>query len=138
MATFGDVRAYVAADRWTEEPNLARRRRRTGDLWRYAKRLADGRILRTRVSHAVRDEIGADLFRHILRDQLEVDEPTFWAVVRGARSEPTPPVSRPAPLSAWLVQRLLSNAGLREEDVAAMTLAEAQAAWADHPARRQP
>lgn len=47
------------------------------------------------MSHGVRDEIGPSLFGHILRDQLHVDEPTFWSVVHG-RSIPEAPVA-PAP-----------------------------------------
>ena len=57
MATFGDLKTYVDRDGWTEEPNLARGRARTGDHWRYRKDLPDGTILRTKVSHSLRDEI---------------------------------------------------------------------------------
>ena len=48
----------------------------------YELQLHDGRILRTRVSHpANRDAYGENLWSHILRDQLEVDQATFWACV---------------------------------------------------------
>jgi hypothetical protein len=129
MATFGDLRTFVTRDGWTEEPNLARGRARTGDHRRYRKELADGTILRTKVPHAVGDEIGADLFRHILRDQLRVDEATFWAVVRGTPPAPAPPTPEAPTIPAWLVERLIRTVGLPEDVVRAMTRDEALAAW---------
>jgi len=129
VATFDDLRRYVVRDGWTEELNLARGRARTGDHRRYRKELADGTILRTKVPHAVGDEIGADLFRYILRDQLRVDEATFWAVVRGAAPAPQPPTPEAPTIPAWLVERLLRTIGLPEEAVRAMTRDEALAAW---------
>ena len=129
MATFGDLKACVEADGWTEEPKLIRQRARAGDHWRYAKRLPDGRLLRTKVSHTPHQEIGADLFHHILRDQLGIDQATFWAVVRGRGTAPDLPAAKPLPIPAWLVQRLLVTAGLLEDEVARMTADEALAAW---------
>lgn len=42
--------------------------------------LPDGRILRTRISHPPnRTTYGLRMWAHILRDQLCVDEATFWA-----------------------------------------------------------
>lgn len=130
MATFGDLKHFVERDGWTEEPNLVRGRRRTGDHRRYRKDLADGDVFRTKVSHSLRDEIGGDLFRHILRDQLHVTEERFWAVVRGrssASSERT--TLEPARTPAWLVQRLIFTCGIPEEQIRRMTVEEALAAW---------
>ena len=117
MATFRDLKAYLERDGWHEEPNLVRGRARRGDHLRYRKELPDGSILRTKVSHALRDEIGPDLFRHILRDQLQVTEERFRAVLRG---DATDPASQPPPeatIPGWLVQRLLFTVGLAETDV---------------------
>ncbi|HET9875556.1 MAG TPA: hypothetical protein VFQ37_07280, partial [Mycobacterium sp.] len=63
---------------------------------------------------------------HILRDQLCIDEGTFWAAVRGGstpqRSRPAPPPeSLPAEVAALLVNRV----GLTREQVAALSRAEA-------------
>ncbi len=129
MATFEDLRAYVLHDGWTEEPGLARGRARTGDHRRYRKELVDGTILRTKAPHGLRDDIGSDLFRHILRDQLRVTEERFWAVVHGTaiQEEPTPPEAGALP--GWLVERLLLTVGLSEADVRSMTPDEARAAW---------
>src|SRR5450756_1518541 len=64
---------------------------RTGDHRRYQKERADETILRTKVPHGSRDEIGDDLSRHILRDQLRVTEEQFWAIVRGGDTLPDTP-----------------------------------------------
>ncbi len=85
--------------------------------------------------HALGDEIGADLFRHILRDQLGVVEERFWTVVRGsvAGAEPTPP--RVPTIPGWLVERLLLTVGIVEDELRAMTPDEARAAWDAYRAR---
>jgi hypothetical protein len=129
VATFGDLREYVVRDGWIEEPSLARGRTRTGDHRRYRKELVDGTILRTKVPHGVRDEIGADLFRHLLRAQLRVTEERFWAVVHGAgpADELRPPEATAIP--GWLVERLLFTVGLPEDEIRGMTPDEARAAW---------
>src|ERR1043165_5317646 len=54
----------------------------------YELGLPDGRVLRTRLSS--RDSYGSDLWRHILRDQLEVDEPAFWACVHDEKRGNSP------------------------------------------------
>lgn len=135
MATFGDLQKYVERDGWTEEPNLARGRRRTGDHWRYRQDLADGATLRTKVSHSLGDEIGVALFKHILRDQLRTSEDRFCEVVRGVAhvSEPPPPQVQTIP--GWLVQRLLLTVGLHEDEIRTMTADEAHAAWEAYQAR---
>ena len=44
--------------------------------------LRSGKVLRTRISHPINDQpYGANVFSHILRDQLEVTKDVFWACV---------------------------------------------------------
>jgi hypothetical protein len=99
--------------------------------------LSDGRLLRTRVSHPVnRTGNGPRLWTHILRDQLEVSEEEFWACVRDGvkpdRGHPEPP---PEALPVDLVYLLMTRVGLPEDEIAAMTKAEAverlNRYWAD-------
>lgn len=93
----------------------------------YEVALPDGRILRTRISHPPnRTGYGARLWAHILRDQLCVDEATFWAAVRDSvvpeRARPAAPAeSLPVEIAALLVNRV----GLSREQVAAMSREEA-------------
>lgn len=93
----------------------------------YRFALHDGRILRTRVSHPPdRTGYGERLWAHILRDQLQVDEATFWKCVRDGTSPdrggpPTPAGALPADLVFLLIHRV----GLTEDEVAGMTKEEA-------------
>lgn len=105
MATFEDLQEYVLRDGWTEEPNLVRGRARAGDLRRYRTEPGDGTMLRTKVPQSLRGEIGADLLRHILRDQLGVTEERFWAVVRGSVAAADPPPPQIPTIPGWLVER---------------------------------
>lgn len=111
-------------------PNLTRGRRRVGDHWRYRKTLPDGTVLRAKVSHALGDEIGADLFSHILRDQLRTTTEHFRDVLAGrAPGEESASEDRPEPIPAWLVTRLLYTVGIPEAEVRQMTADEARARW---------
>ena len=98
--------------------------------------LHDGRILRTRISHPTnRDTYGPDMWSHILADQLDVDQATFWACVQEGikpdRGAPQPPAGA---LPADLVHLLLTRVHLSEAEVAAMSkdqaIARMQQYWA--------
>ena len=90
----------------------------------YELGLPDGRVLRTRVSD--RAAYGSELWQHILRDQLEVDEQTFWACVAdNEKPDRGVPKPRPDALPVDLVHLLLTRVGLTERTVAAMTRKEA-------------
>jgi len=93
----------------------------------YELQLHDGRILRTRISHPVnRETYGPRMWSHILRDQLDVDQATFWACVQDGRKPdrgiPEPPTEA---LPADLVHLLLTQVHLNETDVAGMSKEEA-------------
>jgi len=93
----------------------------------YELDLPDGRILRTRISHPVdRTDYGPRLWRHILRDQLEVDEPVFWSCVHdGVKPQRGMPAPSRESLPADLVHLLLSRVGLTEAEVSVMSRADA-------------
>ncbi|WP_367130876.1 cytotoxic translational repressor of toxin-antitoxin stability system [Saccharothrix sp. HUAS TT1] len=91
--------------------------------------LIDGRVLRTRVSHPVdRTGYGQGMWRHVLRDQLEVGEPEFWACVHDdvKPDRGTAPIPVEA-LPADLVHLLISRVGLVESEIAGMSKDEAVA-----------
>jgi hypothetical protein len=95
----------------------------------YELNLIDGRILRTRISHPVdRSSYGRSMWSHILRDQLEVDEPQLWSCVRDGikpdRGTPEPPA---AALPADLVHMLISRVHLDESKLVGMSKVEAVA-----------
>jgi hypothetical protein len=89
----------------------------------YELNLPDGTVARTRVSHPVdRSHYGAAIWSHILRDQLQVDEATFWACVRdGVKPDRGEPKAREQALPADLVHLLLTRVGLSEAEVAALS-----------------
>ncbi|RSM75998.1 cytotoxic translational repressor of toxin-antitoxin stability system [Kibdelosporangium aridum] len=97
---------------------------RSGTHITYELGLPDGRVLRTRLSD--RQTYGPDLWQHILRDQLEVDEPAFWACVNDDE-KPDRGIAKPRPdaLPVDLVHLLITRLGLPERTVATMTRKEA-------------
>lgn len=93
----------------------------------YELQLHDGQILRTRISHPVnRETYGESIWSHILRDQLKVDQHTFWACVQDGkkpdRGAPEPPLEA---LPADLVRQLLTRVRLSEAEVAVMSKEQA-------------
>jgi hypothetical protein len=92
----------------------------------YELGLPDGRVLRTRVSDRL--AYGPDLWQHILKDELEVDEAAFWACVREG-DKPDRGVAKPRPdaLPVDLVHLLIKRVGLTEKTVATMSKKDALA-----------
>jgi len=130
LPTFRDLKTYVEHDGWEEVPNLARGRRRAGDRWRYRKVLPDGTVLRTKVSHALHDDIGPDLFSHILHDQLRTTVERFREVVAGRGISPEQPQEPTVePIPGWLVTKLIHTVGLSEDEVRLMSPDEARSRW---------
>jgi hypothetical protein len=93
----------------------------------YELGLDDGRTLRTRISHPPnRTTYGAGLWAHILRDQLDVDEATFWVAVRdGVKPTRDTPALPAETLPAELAILLRNRVGLTRDQIAAMTKTEA-------------
>lgn len=120
-----DHEEFCRTEEWRRVRNA---RGRTGTHHvTYELSLPDGRILRTRISHPPdRTSYGPSMWRHILRDQLDVTEAEFWRCVqdgvRPDRGVPTPPHTA---LPAELVHLLITRVGLADEEVAAMSKAEA-------------
>jgi len=85
-ASWADLRAFFRADEWTPD-------RTTGDQ-QFEKTLPGGRVLRSKRSMGKDDDaLSKDLFKWILRVQLEVSEEGFWNAIRTSRSHYRP--SRP-------------------------------------------
>jgi len=93
----------------------------------YELELPDGRILRTRISHPVdRTGYGPAIWSHILRDQLGVAEQEFWAcVLDGVLPDRGTPRHDRESLPADLVHLLIHRVGLSDDEVSAMSKAEA-------------
>lgn len=120
--------AFCQIEQWREARDA---RGRTGTHHvTFELYLPEGRTLRTRVSHPVdRSDYGLRIWRHILRDQLEVDEAAFWACVQdGATPQRGGPERRQQDsLPAELVHLLIARVGLTEAEVSVMSKDEAVA-----------
>jgi hypothetical protein len=94
----------------------------------YHLALADGRMPYTRISRPAdrKHGYGKDIWRQILRLQLEVSEDEFWACVQDGvkpnRGEPKAP--REA-LPASLAWQLKNQLGLSDAEIGKLTRAEA-------------
>ena len=132
-----DHRAFCRAEGWEEVRSA--RGGHVGHRLTYELSLPDGRILRTRISHPPgRQTYAARLWSHILREQLAVDEATFWACVRDGVT-PARSIARPQPrgIPSDLFHLLTTTARLPVADVQRMTrdeaIAAAQRFWSRQP-----
>lgn len=93
----------------------------------YELQLHDGRILRTRISHPPDGSTyGANIWSHILRDQLAVDEETFWACARdGVKPDRGQREVSGETLPADLAHLLVTRLRLSGEEIAQMSRSEA-------------
>lgn len=66
---FKDLKRYCDNNGWAMVRNT--------DHWYYEKVLANGIVLRTRVSHAIHKEIPKGIWEKILKKQLQISE-DFW------------------------------------------------------------
>ena len=139
LPSLQQLRRFLTVDGWQDRDAL--RGAKTGDHLRFVKYLPDGTRLWTKVSHGSGDVTSADMFKHILRDQLMVTEEQFWlAVDRGIPPQRPGERHAPPPVAALpydLVANLTSKVGLPASDVLAMSKEEAVAVWqewlAQHP-----
>lgn len=126
--TRSDVDQFCKKEGW-QRVRDARGRTGTHHIT-YELVLADGRVLRTRVSHPPdRTDIGKSWFAHILRDQLQVSEGEFWSCVKG-KGKPDRGIGRgPSAdsIPADLVHALIHTVGLAETEIRRMSKDDAVA-----------
>jgi hypothetical protein len=125
--TKGDHRRFCQVDDWEK--------RRSKHHERYRKTLPD-RVLQTRISRGSEDIQDPGMWSHILRDELEVTEEEFWrAVDEGVppdRSKGVDQEQIDEGLPGWLVARLRHSVGLRDDEIAPLTRAEAERIWTEY------
>jgi hypothetical protein len=118
--TSDELRRFCRVDNWidlTAEPGHKR-----SDHDRYAKVLASGETLYTRVSRGSGGIDDHNLFKHILREQLRVTKAQFWAAVdRGTLPTRPGQEEKPAPAGETLdysLVRQLIRAGYAQDQIA--------------------
>ena len=123
-----DVKRFCELDGWEEtEPN-------SPDHHRYRKRLDDGTVLRTKVSHG-RGAVchTPALWANIWRHQLGLNsEEEFWEVLKAR--EPVQRTEREAPprepqMPTWLYEALVHTWGMDEDEVRRMSKDDALARY---------
>jgi hypothetical protein len=118
-----DHQQFCLNEGWTQVRNAVGK---AGHHVTFELTLADGQILRTRISHPpYRQSYGPSIWAHILREQLRVSEDEFWTCVR---EKQVPQRGRGGPvmpsIPAGVVAQLLSH-GVEESKVRLMSRAEA-------------
>ena len=120
--TRADHKQFVVNEGWQPVPSTHHET--------YELDLADGRVLRTRISRPPnKTTYGTRMWAHILRDQLDVTADEFWACVGdGVAPDRTPDdvveeVDHAIPVD--VVNLLVSRVGLTRQDLIGMTRQEA-------------
>ncbi|MCW3048718.1 MAG: cytotoxic translational repressor of toxin-antitoxin stability system [Solirubrobacterales bacterium] len=134
--TWGDIRDFLAADKWRELPSGERGGSQTDHVW-FEKVLDDGRVLRAKVSHAKQKTVSAGRFRAIARHErheLEVSVPEFWECIRSGQ-----PVARPVEVEevayqhpTWAVNVLAGQMHMSGEDIAKLSREQAEQLVREH------
>lgn len=125
-ATRQDHQRFCEIESWTRVRSSKAKTGTHHDTYEYV--LESGDILRTRISRPPdRTDYGQSLWKHILRDQLQVSEADFWECLETGeppkRGEAAEPDKEPIPTG--VVWNLVNRVGLSEDAVAAMTKEEA-------------
>jgi len=123
-----DMRRFCELDGWEETEATS------SDHDRYRKRLADGTVLRTKVSRGRGPIVrNPGLWTNVWRHQLGLrSEDEFWEVLDtrkpAPRGEPAPEPPEPQ-MDAWLFEALVLTYGVDEGKVRAMDAEEALALY---------
>ena len=131
---------FCEVEGWADVSNA--RGKPAGHHLTFELELADGRVLRTRISRpANNDTYGPSHWSHILREQLDVTADQFWDCVDDGRLPPRPAAPGAAPaagLPADLAYQLIHTLDLSEHAVAGMAKEEAIARMTEHWSRPRP
>lgn len=133
-ATYAEHKKFVSIDKWEK---LKSAKGKTGDHFRYRKVLANGDVLRTKVSHGT-GQYGPDLWKKIWSKQLALEtEDQFWEALKSGKPVVRPgdeeaEGSAPPGIPSELHWQLVHTAGIDEHTAARMTLDEAVQAMTRH------
>jgi len=131
LPTYAELRRFVEVEGWTDKDAQAGKKK--GDHHRYVFTTPSGERLFTRISHGRGQYQDPDLFQHILRDQLQIDEAAFWlAVDQGVvPNRPLPGNSSVGAdaIDGKLARNLIVKVGLEPGALVGMTQEQAVARW---------
>ncbi len=131
LPTYKELRKFVEVEGWENKDKLSHKR--GGDHRRYLFTTPTGERLFTRISHGSGEYKDPDVFQHILREQLYIDEVAFWeAVDRGKIPvRPVLPTSIElgASIDAKLAGNLIMKVKLTPSQLIGMTQEQAVERW---------
>ncbi len=131
LPTFAELPRFTEVEGWLDKDTESGKRK--GDHHRYVFTTPLGERLFTRISHGRGHIHDADLFRHMLRDQLRLSEEAFWAAVDDAavpdRPFPDATASPADAIDGKLARNLIVKVGLSAHDLVGMTQEQAVARW---------
>lgn len=130
LPTYQELVRFVQVEGWEDRDKKAGKKK--GDHHRYVFTTPTGERLYTRVSHGKGQIYNPNLFEHILRDQLGIDENQFWtAVDRGVKPvRPSPTlIQTSGALDAKLVRNLITKVKVSPNQLEGMTEQVAVSLW---------
>lgn len=122
LPTYQELMRFVQVEGWEDKDKKTGKKK--GDHHRYVFTTPTGERLYTRVSHGKGQIYNPNLFEHILRDQLGINENQFWtAVDRGVK--PVRPsltsIQTSGALDAKLVRNLITKVKVSPNQLEGMT-----------------
>jgi len=137
--THAQLRRFCELDGWQETKSV---RGKVPDHYRYRKTLADGTLLRTKVSHGSGSVEDPGLWAHIWKRQLGLQsEQQFWDTLKSGEpvARPGDVVAQQAPAAERLPRdlfwALVHTVGLSEQEAAGLSKQEAVARMTEYWAR---
>ena len=130
LPTYKELKRFVEVEGWEDKDKVSQKKK--GDHHRYTFVTPTGEILYTRISHGNEEIHSLDLFKHILREQLQIDESQFWAAVnKGIKPKRPTPTTAPQQqgIDAKLARNLITKVGLSHADLSEMTETDAISIW---------
>lgn len=130
LPTFHELIRFVQIEGWEDKDKKSGKKK--GDHHRYVFTTPTGERLYTRISHGKGQIHDPDLFAHILRDQLSINEEQFWAAVDHGKKpirQTPPPIQMSGALDAKLVRNLITKVKVNPIQLEGITQQEAISVW---------
>jgi len=130
LPIYKEIKRFVEVEGWEDKDEVSQKKK--GDHHQYVFVIPTGEILYTRISYGNEQIHSLDLFKHILREQLKIDERQFWdAVDKGIKPKRPTPTTTPQHqgIDAKLARNLIAKVGMSQKDLANITQTEAVGIW---------
>lgn len=130
LPTYQELMRFVDVEGWEDRDKKVGKKK--GNHHRFVFTTPTGERLYTRISHGKGQINNPDLFQHILRDQLGIDENQFWrAVDSGIKPvRPSPGlIQTSGALDAKLARNLITKVQVNPNELVGMSEQEAVSLW---------